>query len=152
MAPRSSADALEAGGFDAIPVVRASSEADLRSSLGRAETVVHLAGANLAAANLANADLTFADLRGADLTGSVIVLAKLKSANLTGANLTGAALEGTNLRGATLTHANLDGTNFDGAILTEVIWPDDAPIPEGWMRHPLGRLMDANADASDLGN
>ena len=122
--------------------------ADIQAALtviGRRDTthdsgprINNLAGAYLARAHLVGADLTRADLTGADLTD-----ADLTGADLTGAGLAGADLTRAHLRGARLTDAYLRG-----ARLTDASYPQDATVPEGWVRDSAsGRLKRANGDA-----
>src|SRR5271157_2385376 len=103
---------------------------------------IDLAGARLTGAvrllPLIGADLIPADARAdasaMDLTG----------ADLTGARLTGADLTGARLTGASLHRARLDRTRLDSANLTDVRWPSDAPVPEGWkLDTGSGRLVAA---------
>jgi len=101
-----------------------------------------LTGANLTDAILNDASLISAVLRGADLAG-----AKLIHADLTGADLTGADLTGADLTRAKLIHAKLIHADFTRADLTDVRWPRDAPVPEGWkLGTNSGRLEAAGTD------
>jgi uncharacterized protein YjbI with pentapeptide repeats len=105
-----------------------------------------LTGARLTRANLTSADLTSARLADAWLPGVDFTHADLDSANLTGANLAEVTLTDANLRfadltSANLTSANLTGANFSRVYLTNVVWPPDAAVPEGWQRDSgSGRL------------
>jgi hypothetical protein len=141
-------------------------------------TRASLADANLTGAVLIGADLTDAFLHGADLTDAFpgaanltranlfdsklnntsFAAADLTGANLAGADLTGAILSraklsGASLTGAILSRASLSGAEFSGAELTNALWPDETPVPEGWVRLAgSGRLRPAFAKADDSGN
>jgi uncharacterized protein YjbI with pentapeptide repeats len=91
-----------------------------------------LTEANLTEANLFGADLGRADLGRADLTRAYLWGSDLTHARLTEANLTEANLGLANLTQANLALANLTGTTFFDTILTDVGWPEGAPVPEGW--------------------
>src|SRR5271157_5408842 len=118
---------------------------------------IDLAGASLHRARLTDADLTRARLTGAvrllPLIGADLIPADaradasamdLTGADLTGARLTGADLTGARLTGASLHRARLDRTRLDSANLTDVRWPSDAPVPEGWkLDTGSGRLVAA---------
>src|SRR5271166_1115774 len=125
-------------------------------------TGARLAGVDLTGARLPRARLTGADLTRARLTGAVRLLPligadlipadaradasamDLTGADLTGARLTGADLTGARLTGASLHRARLDRTRLDSANLTDVRWPSDAPVPEGWkLDTGSGRLVAA---------
>ena len=123
------------------------------ATLARAD----LGGADLTDATLTGANLTGADLTGADLTGADLARAYLDGATFTGADLTDAILNGAILNGATLIVADLTGANLNGADLTDAnlarayltgaeldgadldgaIWPELAPVPEGWKTRQL---------------
>lgn len=127
---------------------------------------VYLRHAHLNGAKFRQADLTGAHLDDADLTGAYFPYANLTSAilhraifdgaHLGGARLSRAWMDDTKFRHADLADANLsDATlvytdeaedadsedkfispDFTGANLTRVRFPQDAPIPEGWVRDP----------------
>jgi hypothetical protein len=144
------------------------SRADLSGAdLTRADLVgADLTGADLTRAALSGADLTDADLTGADLTRADLSGAVLTGADLTGADLTGAHLPGADLsravlrgadltraylRGAQLTKVDLVGADFTGAHLTGIAYPEDAPVPKGWVRDRDSGLLSgwASDDTGD---
>jgi len=79
-----------------------------------------------------------ADLHGADLTGAKLTGANLTGADLTGAKLTGANLRFANLTDANLTDANLTDANLHAANLTDALWAQDNPVPQGWRLYAVG--------------
>ena len=118
--------------------------------------LVHFADANLIGTSFGEADLSHADLDGANLIGAIVANSVLDGANLTRANLVGAECGGASFTGATLTSANftgatLTGANFTGATLTHAnfsgadlrsaIWPENVPVPRGWVRDPRSGLL-----------
>lgn len=134
-------------------------------------TSANLAGVNLAEAELLGADLSNADLGGADLTSAQLVRANLSDARLIGAKFTNANLASAHLDGANLASANLNDANLSGAYLvrtnligaklaranlfaadltrtafmwtdlTDVRWPRDTPVPDGWLYDPDSSLL-----------
>jgi Pentapeptide repeats (8 copies) len=107
-----------------------------------------LRGAKLISAILLRANLASANLLRANLTGTNLVGADLTGAHLVSADLTGAGLRSANLTGADLTGADVKGAHLVGADLTDVKWPRDSPVPEGWKRDAgSGRLMAADTGA-----
>ena len=114
-----------------------------RRKAGRDIRPIDLNGADLAGADLSGANLSHTLLRDADLTGANLISANLShtrlsdayffNANLTGATLTDAHLNGATLRSATLTAADLTAADLTAADLTGVEWPDEVPVPEGWI-------------------
>jgi hypothetical protein len=114
---------------------------------------IDLTGANLSRADLVNADLrrtiligvdfTGANLSAAKLTGAILFDAKFATARFLHANLTDA-----HLSRADLTGARLDGARLDGADLTDVRWPERAPVPDGWkLDVGSGRLQREDTDS-----
>jgi Pentapeptide repeats (8 copies) len=141
--------------------------ADLMSADLIAADLTHadFTGADLTRANLATANLTGAVLIQADLTSAYLYNTNLFAAGFTGANLddtnlTDANLAVANLTDVDLTVANLTGADFGpggpqlgGALLGGVRWPQELPVPEGWIREPAsGLLRRAETDADDSGN
>jgi hypothetical protein len=115
-----------------------------------------LARVNLTGATLLNADLTAANLGYANLTDAYLGFADLTDAYLNQADLTDAILfhanlTGANLDGAKLTGASLDSANLTRANLTGARWPEDAPVPNGWIRGDPDSdwLMRANEERTD---
>jgi Pentapeptide repeats (8 copies) len=118
------------------------SRADL---IGASLTRASLTGANLISANLTGADLTDAYLIHADLTRAHLIQADLTRASLTSADLTDADLTGANLTDARLDIAHRYPANLTGADLTDVAWPKDFAVPEGWqLDTDSGRLKRAD--------
>jgi hypothetical protein len=72
------------------------------------------------------------DLHSAVLTGAVL---RGVDADLVGANLTRADLTRADLTGADLTwvRGGPHSGYLAGATLTDVKWPEEIPVPEGWM-------------------
>jgi uncharacterized protein YjbI with pentapeptide repeats len=104
-----------------------------------------LDGANLDGANLASANLAGAHFDGADLTNATLTLAVLAGAVLPQANLTGAYLPQADLTGAELGGANLYRAELTRVDLTDVRWPEEKPVPEGWtVDSTSGRLKSAD--------
>jgi Pentapeptide repeats (8 copies) len=112
--------------------------------------------ASLAGARFVRADLSWAFLAGADLANANFAAANLfhatlRDVDLRDANLNGANLRNANLRGADLTGASLDfDPDLTAAILTDVKWPDSAPVPSKWIRDPDShRLRRAPQEETD---
>ena len=99
-----------------------------------------LDGADLVDARLRGADLILAFLRGADLRGAYLEGADLRRANLGGADLRGTHLFDADLRGASLRDARLGDAN-----LTAALWPENAPVPEGWKRDTSSGRLEAGS-------
>ena len=94
----------------------------------------HLSGADLGRANLTDADLTAADLSRADVT------ALTAEFGLTYVLLAGETLD------PKLEAADLPAARFDGAELQGTQWPEDAAVPDGWVRQAVsGRLQRTRA-------
>jgi len=119
-------------------------------------TDANLAGASLFAARLDGANLTRAHLGRANLTLVSLNYANLSAANFQGANLSAARLGGANLGGADLGGADLAAADIlgrpprprwmGGTNLTDTLWPEDAPVPEGWkLDTSSGRLTPAES-------
>ena len=93
------------------------------------------------------AALTVVGTRSIAYDGSITVV-DFTRADLSGADLTGANLTGADLTGADLTGADLTGADLHGAVLTEAMWPEGAPVPEGWrLDAGSGRLLAADTSA-----
>ena len=113
---------------------------------------IRLYGADLRGALLNGADLGAADLAWTRING-LLSEANLRGASLYGADLTDVSLDGTDLTGACLydadlTAADLTGADFSRADLVGAIWPEDAPVPEGWkLDTGTGRLRAADGGA-----
>jgi hypothetical protein len=130
------------------------------SDLSHASLVgASLSGARLNGATLRDAEMRYANLTNASVSTFVppgdadVIHADLTNANLTHATLVGAQLGHADMSGANLTSANL--TNawlfetvlsrflmhaiFAGADLDRAHWPDNYPVPEGWMLERHGR-------------
>jgi hypothetical protein len=122
-------------------------------------TGAYLDAADLTDAFLYCANLTRARLARADLSNAYLSGADLSRANLADANLTAAALGGADVTALTdefdLTYVLLAGANvdpkleaadlpaakFDSAELDGTLWPEDAPIPDGWVGQADSRLQ-----------
>jgi len=110
---------------------------------------IDLSAVSLTRARLRRADLGRADLTATDLTGADLHHANLHDTTLVMTDLTSADLHGTDFTGARA----LDNANLSGAHLTGAIWPQDVPVPEGWVREPdSGRLRRASEGTGDAGN
>jgi len=110
---------------------------------------IDLSAVSLTRARLRRADLGGADLTATDLTGADLHHANLHDTTLVMTDLTSADLHGTDFTGARA----LDNANLSGAHLTGAIWPQDVPVPEGWVRDPdSGRLRRASEGTGDAGN
>lgn len=97
------------------------------------------------------ADVIHADLQGANLRSSVLVGAHLGYANMFDANLTGADLTNATLFEAQLSRY-LMSANFTGADLDRAHWPDNHPVPAGWVRDDrLGTLRPMNGGEAPRG-
>jgi len=107
-----------------------------------------LPGAILVDANLHRAYLMGVKLTNADLSLASFVFADLTDADLTGADLSRANLFGANLTGANLSRANLTGAVLTNAHLTDVRWPSDFRVPEGWQLDTGTGLLKADAARS----
>jgi hypothetical protein len=88
----------------------------------------YLNNAILTGALLMYADLTKAELRGADLTN-----AGLWDADFTGADLARADLSTAGLTAAVIDRIGFHDAIFTDADLTDARWPQDVPVPTGWL-------------------
>ena len=112
----------------------------------------NLRDAKLQDLNFLGVYLSHADLTGANLRHSVFRGAKFHGAILTGADLTRAILGGADFTDADFTDAELTRADFAGAVLTGAVYPEDQPLPEGWVRDlGSGRLGQANKKANSAG-
>jgi uncharacterized protein YjbI with pentapeptide repeats len=107
---------------------------------------IDLTAAVLPGALMFGADLTDVRLVSADLRGAVVhSRAKLAAADLRNADLTGADLTDADLTGADLTDAILNGADLTGAR-----WPENVPVPKGWVRDPgSAKLQRPRPDANE---
>jgi Pentapeptide repeats (8 copies) len=107
---------------------------------------IDLTAAVLPSALLFSADLTRVRLVSADLRAAVAHSGtKFTDADLRNADLTGADLTEADLTGADLTDAILTGANLTGAR-----WPENTPVPQGWVRDSgSAQLRKSRSDAND---
>jgi len=108
-----------------------------------------LAGANLVSATLLNTNFSGARLPGADLSNALLGGADFTGAWLVDANLTGASVHRTHLEHPDMYTGPAD---FTCAFLFMATWPENGPVPAGWVRGPDGTLRSARENTGDAGN
>jgi uncharacterized protein YjbI with pentapeptide repeats len=102
-------------------------------------TGAHLVDTDFTGAKLPNTSFDGARLDKAKFIGAELIRAKFVNAKLARADFTGATITT-----ADFTGADVRGVTFTGANLLNTKWPEDAPVPEGWVRDAQsGRLKPA---------